>query len=348
MERRHAYRLIHAADVVENVSNWTHELPATESQARPLTALAPDQQRAAWEQAVATAPPDGITAATPAALEGHGVANVCYARAPEPGGDQMAGEEAARRTIELALGRPVALHDDNKRPSMYDLRIGPADAPDLAVEVTAAVDAEYTETWNAGPAKGSMTLRLKRSWTVVIASGARVRTIRKRLEPLLMELEARGLHHLRADHLLRRADERLFDTFVALGIEHAWCSKEAGAGRVYLMMDGAGGAVDESGAALPPWIGEFLRDPKQADVLRKLAASGAPRREAFIIAALRGTPWPVEGYLMRDLDQLPPIAPDLPDPVTGVWVVSSFAFSGRGVRWDGTAWHFFNADDEAR
>lgn len=56
MERRHAYRLIGAAEVVVNMSHGTQTLPASERQARPLTVLVPDQQREAWQQAVETAP----------------------------------------------------------------------------------------------------------------------------------------------------------------------------------------------------------------------------------------------------------------------------------------------------
>lgn len=48
-ERRQAYRLMDAAQVVENVSNWTQTIPATESQARPLTRLEPEVQQAVWE-----------------------------------------------------------------------------------------------------------------------------------------------------------------------------------------------------------------------------------------------------------------------------------------------------------
>ena len=64
MKRRHAYRLIDAAAVVENVSNWTQiEAPANEAQARPLTALSPDLQREVWREAVDTAPNGKVTAA---------------------------------------------------------------------------------------------------------------------------------------------------------------------------------------------------------------------------------------------------------------------------------------------
>jgi phage N-6-adenine-methyltransferase len=63
MERRHAYRLIDAADVVNNVSNWTQNVPTTESQVRPLTSLEPDQQVEVWQRAVETAPNGKVTAA---------------------------------------------------------------------------------------------------------------------------------------------------------------------------------------------------------------------------------------------------------------------------------------------
>ena len=50
MSRRSAYQLISAATVVENVRNCAQILPLNEAQARPLTALPPEQQREAWEE----------------------------------------------------------------------------------------------------------------------------------------------------------------------------------------------------------------------------------------------------------------------------------------------------------
>jgi hypothetical protein len=57
-----------------------------------------------------------------------------------------------------------------------------------------------------------------------------------------------------------------------------------------------------------------------------------------------GAPWAVESYLTGELDQFPSEAPDLPPPVTQVWVVSGFG--RRGVRWDGSAWRAFDARGE--
>lgn len=61
---RTVYQLIDASRVIENVRNCaqTVALPATESQARPLAKLSPDQQREAWLKAIQTAPEGGVTA----------------------------------------------------------------------------------------------------------------------------------------------------------------------------------------------------------------------------------------------------------------------------------------------
>ena len=63
--RSTAYQLIDSAVVIENVRNCgqIEVLPATESQARPLARLEPEQQRTAWQKAVETAPEGKITAA---------------------------------------------------------------------------------------------------------------------------------------------------------------------------------------------------------------------------------------------------------------------------------------------
>jgi N6-adenosine-specific RNA methylase IME4 len=63
MERAHAYRLIDASEVAQNLSPIGDIQPSSESQARPLTGLKPEQQREVWLKAVSTAPAGRITAA---------------------------------------------------------------------------------------------------------------------------------------------------------------------------------------------------------------------------------------------------------------------------------------------
>ena len=48
-------------------------------------------------------------------------------------------------SMEKELRRNVALKDDSSMPSTYDLRVGPADAPEVAVECVGAIDPIFAE-----------------------------------------------------------------------------------------------------------------------------------------------------------------------------------------------------------
>lgn len=62
MKKAHAYRMIEAASVQENLSPIGDKLPISESQARPLTRLEPNQQAQAWQKAIKKAPDGKVTA----------------------------------------------------------------------------------------------------------------------------------------------------------------------------------------------------------------------------------------------------------------------------------------------
>jgi hypothetical protein len=47
--------------------------------------------------------------------------------------------------LEKDLRRDVALKDDGSMPSIYDLRVGAANAPEVAVECVGAIDPSFTE-----------------------------------------------------------------------------------------------------------------------------------------------------------------------------------------------------------
>lgn len=61
-ERRWAYQLIEAAQVVENVRHGAHQIPTNERQVRPLVALSSEQQLEVWPLIVETAPNGKVTA----------------------------------------------------------------------------------------------------------------------------------------------------------------------------------------------------------------------------------------------------------------------------------------------
>jgi hypothetical protein len=260
-------------------------------------------------------------------------------------GDAVAFERWAQRIIEKELNRPVVIHDDGSQPSMYDLRIGAVEAPDVAIECVGAVDSVRTETWNVGPGRGSRRLTVKGDWIIGIAREAHIRTIRQRIEPILRNLEERDVQQVRVGHLLKGHDSRLLQELESLGIRHASCFSMPGSGRVHMTMEGIGGAVDSVGSALPQWIEEFLCDPEREDVLFKLRHTGAQERWVFVPVTFGGAPWSVESYLTGEFECLPGTEPNLPSPVTGIWVASTFG--AHGVRWDSAGWRVFRVREES-
>jgi hypothetical protein len=101
-------------------------------------------------------------------------------------------------------------------------------------------------------------------------------------------------------------------------------------------MDGGGGPVSQNSDDIAEWIGVFLNSPDKADVVEKLAKSGAKEKHAFIPIVLGGAPWEVESYFFRGTS-LPGTAPKLPEPITGAWVV----LNGKGLRYMKGQWHAF-------
>jgi hypothetical protein len=252
----------------------------------------------------------------------------------------MAGENWARQIVEKELNAPTVINDDGSAPGMYDLRIGPAHAPQVAIECFQAVDEAFTETWNIGPARGPLQLSLKSNWIVEVSTKARIKKFKQHIEPILQELENRGIYNLLVDHHLKWQDSTLFGKLSSLDVTHAVCYELPGTGKVELGLPGIGGAVDERGGAVPSWISDLLRKPKYQDVLRKLERSGATEQHAFVFVGFVGAPWEVESYLARDINHTPTQPPDLPFPLTGVWIISEAA--KWGLRWDGKTWRLFD------
>lgn len=258
----------------------------------------------------------------------------------------MAGEELARRIMEKELGRSVELHDDGSRDGMYDLRIGPADTPEMAVEVVGAVDQTRAETRSVGLSKGPLELALQGDWIIAHTRSARMKAIEKRLARLLQEFEDREISRFSVHRMSRWHDASLVEELESLGIEFGSCFRMPGTGKVVLTMTGTGGAADSQGTVVPGWVGQFLHHAAQKDVLCKLQRSNAAERHAFIFVDHGGAPWPVEYYLtfMEELDQLPTEAPNLPQPVTEVWIVH--LYGQKGLRWNGSTWRRFEARGE--
>jgi hypothetical protein len=256
----------------------------------------------------------------------------------------MAGEIRAQQIIQKELKSIVSINDDGSKPGMYDLRIGPIELPAVAIECVGAVDPVYAETWNIGPARGPMELKLNGDWIVTISVNAQIKTLRKNLGKILKKLESKNRYDVIVDIPLQQEDITLYHELEMLRINSAMCYMIQGTGKVHLTLPGSSGMVDERGKDLPNWIGEFIRDPIRKDVLLKLKKSGAKECHVFVYVESIGAPWCVESYLMSDLNYLPQIAPDLPSPVSGVWILSTN--NRKGIHWNEYGWRIFDAFGE--
>jgi hypothetical protein len=229
---------------------------------------------------------------------------------------------------------------------MYDLRIDP-EGRCRAVEVTACADPESIETWNLmnGGDKVWVVNDLHGGWVVSVFPSCRVRQLRAELPTLLRGLEEAGIANL--DAPVGRTPAWLEPLGERLGIAAVHQGPTSRPGSIYLTIElepeRTGGVVPSNGDAIAAWLGAFLREPMQADVLKKLRNSGVSERHAFVfVPGFTPAPWPVPYLLMIDPVPLPTTVPDLPSEVTDAWVASTWSTT-TGLRWSPeVGWRHFS------
>lgn len=265
-------------------------------------------------------------------------------------------EEWAQVIVANELRREVELHDNGSQPRMYDLRVGPIDAPDIAIEVTRAADPKRMEASKVTPSDGVIAVpSLNAVWVVVVNPSVRRKASARRkglvesLGPILGDLEKRLTgRRLHGGLGTMPASDRA--TLTDLGVTYARPSwRDTGESGLILRLTPIGGDVDHAGVEFSDWIGRFLSEPDRDDVRRKLRQANASESHVFVPVDYGGAPWPVESFLAvygpdGKLSGPPASDPVLPEPVTHVWVVSTWARSG--WRWDRQEWRQFRATEQ--
>ncbi len=247
-------------------------------------------------------------------------------------------EDKAKNIVANELGMPVEVHDDGSESGMYDLIIGSVSAPEYAIECVAAVDPEAIKTWNIGPAKGPMKIKSSSDWYISIKKSANIKSLKRNITDVIVECESLGLTGFTiVDWYLRRFNPEIFKKLNDLGITSIHMVRKRGRGDVHLTMGGRGGVVSQSGDDVACWIGTFLSRNDKADVLKKLRKSNAKEKHAFIPIVHGGAPWSVESFFFGEM-RLPGKAPQLPEPITGAWVI----LDGKGLRYMKNRWHVFS------
>jgi hypothetical protein len=246
-------------------------------------------------------------------------------------------EELARSAVAQTLGLRVEPHDDNSRPSMYDLKI-----LDASGFVTGAV--EVFQAAEQGVKKVAADLRkqggrwiypdLEGGWLVDIDPRARVDQLWREVPLLLRSLESTGVTTLYVDDIGSQDPQRAL--MRRLGVHKAHRLERATYGGIVYPQpyQARFGFAPDHGDAVAEWVGPRIAARPQ--VAKKLNASGCASRHAFVWVSPLETdaPFVVLDALLFE-PRLPRISPVLQPGITDVWV-SAQGRSGVGVRWSAT------------
>lgn len=260
---------------------------------------------------------------------------------------------AAMIAAALGNGARVDQHDDGSQRGMYDLDIAYPDGHVGAVEVTAAADRASIQLWKLvnGSDERWIEPAIRGGWFVSLLPTARAKRLHAELPGLLARLEDAGVPEIRRSGRRQETDPFVVEAS-ELGIVSASQGGTDHTGSIYLTISRdlaqIGGVVDPTGAAVAQWVSAFLAEQQQADVLAKLARSGAEERHVFILLPGFSTaPFGVVHMLMREDESVPAEAPTLPPEVTDVWLVSLWDV-GRGLRWSpDRGWERFDREVDA-
>lgn len=228
----------------------------------------------------------------------------------------------AQQVVAEHLGIDVEQHDDGSRSGMYDLSLVHGGRRD-ALEVTAVVDGAEIALWKSLSRIGPVPTITGR-WVVRIHDSAQGSTLEGELLPVLKELEEQGCTYFSVDDFVldgspRASLQHKLEELKVQDVEH---SGTGSPGRIrFERADFKGGFVDQTCAAIAPWVSDYLASSQTADVRKKLGESGAVERHAFVIVPMPTTaPDEVFLSLISKIDQPPQQTPNLPDEITHVWV----------------------------
>jgi hypothetical protein len=229
---------------------------------------------------------------------------------------ERTNERLARHIVATALGVPVTRNDDGSRDRQVDalIHLPSGEAP---LEITSDHDSAFARLWKALAKiehKAEVS-GLESAWTLWLGHDTKVKALLRVLPGLMQRHEAELTR-------MRRIRD-LPDPLTEAGIRVATRS-DGSPGLCHLFADGWAGFATESPG---PWAAALLTETP--DNLRKLETyPDAEQRHVFVwttIGSAYGVQFALEN---REGVGLPDESPDLPWPVTHLWVAGSFSSQG--------------------
>ena len=112
-------------------------------------------------------------------------------------------EARARDMIASALNLHGHRHDEGSMDGMYDLRVGPAEALKVAIEVVVAIHSAYARTRTAGPGWGPAKTHGHSDWLLFLEDGTVAERLRRKADTIVRRLEQAGWHRSGSHDALR-------------------------------------------------------------------------------------------------------------------------------------------------
>jgi hypothetical protein len=218
-------------------------------------------------------------------------------------------ERNAAQIVALVTGGQVTLQDDGSQDSMPDLRIDYPDTPPAYAEVTVDINQNYAEM--AAQVFRYSPFPADWRWRVHIdVPSPRLKELRCRLPELLGHL-----HERPSDEVMQQL------TGMGLSVYGPYPPGPNCPAGIHVRAEGVTGSA--SWETFLRWIKEFLSSERTRDVRRKLAATRASERHAFIATSFTS---PGDAYFALSTSTrpaLPPCDPGLPPEITHLWTWSA-------------------------
>ena len=239
-----------------------------------------------------------------------------------------ADEELAQLFLASVLRVPVTVHDRRSGHSTYDLEIRHPDGRRGAAEVVSTRMKKQAAQLGAVHRVGyTPDTQLRHTWVVRVPPEAVISQVLPHLPDFLVGLERAGITDLsRNRYYGPEMHKRLRSLHVSSCLAYP---PTAGRPPGFYVYPEATGAWVGDGEEIRLFCESFLSDAAQADVLRKLAVSGADEGHAVVIA----THGQLGLHTAVDLRLTPSQAPDLDKCVDWLWVIASQDLPVRGCYW---------------
>lgn len=256
-------------------------------------------------------------------------------------------EMFAFAVIAQALDAEVVSTDDGSLPAMADAHIRYPDGRYAGLEVTAlargrelemeALAAGSNGSWSIGRFEG-----LKLAWTCRWQQPSRVKEIIRWVPSLAALCEKAGVND--PDLLLaQEPSDPALRWYETAAVSMSGVPAGSTAGKIYLLPEAIGGAIDESLTGLTPWVSQQAQQPWMLDNVAKLVATGLTELHLFVPVHQAEMPFPLLCGLI-DPPEDPPGHPELPAGLTDLWLAPRF--SQVLIRWSTTTgWTTYRYSD---